>query len=35
MGTGLDTLVIGNFILRKNKQNLKFDKEYKDKYNLD
>jgi carbamoyltransferase len=35
MGTGLDTLVIGNFFLRKKKQNLKFDENYKNKYNLD
>ena len=35
MGTGLDTLVIGNFFLRKKKQNLKFDEDYKSKYNLD
>lgn len=35
MGTELDTLVVGNFILRKKMQNVKFNKDYKEKYNLD
>lgn len=35
MGTGLDMLVIGNFILYKNEQDPRLTKSYKDKYELD
>ncbi len=35
MGTKLDMLVCGNFVLYKNKQNPKLYENYKDKYNLD
>lgn len=35
MGTDLDVLVIGNFILYKELQNLKLKEDYKNKYNLD
>ena len=35
MGTELDFLVIGNFILDKKKQNQDLIKSYKDKFELD
>ena len=35
MGTDLDYLVIGNFILDKNKQDLKLKKNYQKKFELD
>ena len=35
MGNDLDYLIIGNCILDKNKQNLKLQKDYKDKFELD
>ncbi len=35
MGTELDSLVLGNFILRKKSQKVKFDIDYKNKYKLD
>ena len=35
MGTDLDILVCGNFILYKNKQNNKLLKSYKDEFKLD
>ena len=35
MGTELDTLVVGNFILRKKVQRVEFNKDYKKKYSLD
>jgi carbamoyltransferase len=35
MGTELDMLVIGNYILHKNDQNMDQKKDYKDKYELD
>ncbi len=35
MGTELDLLVVGNCVIRKEKQNDSMDEEYKEKYNLD
>jgi hypothetical protein len=35
MGNDLDFLVIGNFILDKNKQNLNLKKDYKNELELD
>ena len=35
MGTDLDLLVIGNYILNKNNQDTNLIKNYKDKYELD
>ena len=35
MGTELDILVIENFILEKDKQNMSLKEDYKDKYILD
>jgi len=35
MGTGLDLLAIGNFVLKKEKQNLFLLESYKEKYELD
>ena len=35
MGTELDFLVIGNYILDKNKQNLNLEKDYKNDFELD
>ena len=35
MGTGLDLLVIENFVLEKAYQNQEFIRDYKDKYELD
>ena len=35
MGTNLDMLVCGNFILYKNKQNKKLEEDYKSKFKLD
>ncbi len=35
MGTDMDTLVIGNFYLRKNQQNKKLSKDYKNEFELD
>ena len=35
MGTGLDMLVIENFIMEKNNQNSELIQDYKDKYELD
>ena len=35
MGTDLDTLVIGNYYLRKQNQNNELKKDYKNKYELD
>ena len=35
MGTGLDVLVIGNYILKKNEQNKNLVQDYKSKYDLD
>ena len=35
MGNDLDFLVIGNFILDKNKQNLNLKKDYKNEFELD
>ena len=35
MGTDLDMLVCGDFILYKKKQNKQLLKDYKDKFNLD
>ena len=34
MGTNLDTLVINNFVLEKNKQNKKLNLDYKKNFNL-
>ena len=35
MGTELDVLVIGNYYLEKNKQNINLKKDYKNKFELD
>ena len=35
MGTNLDMLVCGNFILHKEQQNIKLKKDYKNKFSLD
>jgi len=35
MGTGLDLLVVGNFVLRKNQQDKALVEDYKEKYELD
>ena len=35
MGTNLDTLVINNFVLEKNKQNKKLNLDYKKEFQLD
>ena len=35
MGTGLDILVIGNLILKKDDQNVKFNKNFKEEFDPD
>ena len=35
MGTDLDLLVIGNYMLKKKEQDTEFLKDYKNKFNLD
>jgi len=35
MGTGIDLLVVGNYLLRKEKQNQSLIENYKEKYELD